>query len=121
MILPSSYLATLLLLVISMICWGSWANTQKLAGPWRFELYYYDFAIGFLLLTVAAAFTFGSLRTSELTFEENFLLTGNRSMIWASASGMVFNLGNMFRSASVSISCRGCAFPVAVRDSLLIR
>ncbi len=120
MILPSSYLATLLLLVISMICWGSWANTQKLAGPWRFELYYYDFAIGFLLLTVAAAFTFGSLRTSELTFEENFLLTGNRNMIWAIAAGMVFNLGNMFLAATVSIAGLAVAFPMALGTALVI-
>src|SRR5229473_3338547 len=102
MILPSSYLATLWLLVISMICWGSWANTLKLASAWRFELYYYDFAIGFLLLTVAAAFTVGSLNAGELTFQENFLLTGYHNMAWAVAAGMLFNLGNMFLAATVS-------------------
>ena len=92
MILPSSYQATLALLVVAMICWGSWANTLKLAGTWRFELYYYDFALGFLLATVAAAFTLGSMNASELTFQENFLLTGYHNIAWAVAAGMVVRI-----------------------------
>ena len=43
MTLPHSYAAALLLTILSMICWGSWANMQKLAGKWRFELYYFDY------------------------------------------------------------------------------
>src|SRR6266481_6221130 len=76
MILPASQTATLALLVISLICWGSWANTLKLAGKWRFELYYYDFALGFAVLALVAAFTAGSLNSGELTFQDNFLITG---------------------------------------------
>ena len=67
MILPISNQATLLLLVVFMACWGSWANTLKL-GKWRFELYYYDFALGFALAAVVAAVTLGSLNSSELSF-----------------------------------------------------
>jgi len=120
MILPASSQATLLLLVISLICWGSWANTQKLAGKWRFELYYYDFALGFLLLTFAAAFTLGSWNSAELTFQENFLITGYRNMAYAAAAGMVFNLGNMFLAGTVSVAGLSVGFPVCLGAALLV-
>ena len=65
MILPSTYSAALLLTILSMICWGSWANTFKLTGKWRFELFYFDYAVGVLLAAVVAAFTFGSMGGEE--------------------------------------------------------
>ncbi len=39
---------------ITMLGWGSWANTQKLSGKdqWRSELYYWDYAIGALVALV---------------------------------------------------------------------
>src|SRR5579862_127759 len=104
MILPGSQAATLALLVISLICWGSWANTLKLAGRWRFELYYYDFALGFTLLSVLAAFTAGSLNSNELTFQENFLITGYRNMVYALGAGVIFDLGNMLLVAAASVA-----------------
>src|SRR6202163_651008 len=110
MILPASQAATLALLVISLICWGSWANTLKLAGRWRFELYYYDFAIGFALLAVVAAFTAGSLNSNELTFQENFLITGYRNIAFIVAAGIIFNLGNMLLGATLSVAGMTLAF-----------
>ena len=114
MILPVSPSITLWILVVSMICWGSWANTQKLARPRRFELYYYDFLLGFLLVVVGAAFTLGTLNPTELTFQENFLITGYRNMAWAVAAGMVFSAGNIFLAGTVSVSGLAVAFPVAL-------
>jgi glucose uptake protein len=32
MILPETYVTALLVMILSMLCWGSWANTYKLAG-----------------------------------------------------------------------------------------
>src|SRR6202142_4490998 len=104
MIFPATQAATLALLVISLICWGSWANTLKLAGKWRFELYYYDFAIGFAVLAVAAAFTAGSLNSGELTFQDNFLITGYRNIAFVIAAGVVFNLVNLLLTATVALS-----------------
>ena len=49
MTLPQTYVATLVLTILTMLCWGSWANTFKLAGNWRFELFYFDYSIGVLL------------------------------------------------------------------------
>ena len=57
-----SYAWAVLLCIVTMLCWGSWANTQKLArAGWRFELFYWDYAIGVILLSVLFAFTLGSV------------------------------------------------------------
>ncbi len=120
MILPASQEATLALLVISLICWGSWANTLKLAGKWRFELYYYDFAIGFAVLAVVAAFTGGSLNSGELTFQDNFLITGYRNMVYVIAAGAVFNLGNMLLAATIAVAGLSIAFTITFAAALVV-
>jgi len=120
MILPASQAATLALLVISLICWGSWANTLKLADKWRFELYYYDFALGFALLAVVAAFTAGSLNSTELSFQENFLVTGYRNIAYAAAAGVIFNVGNMLLAATVSVAGMALAFSVTFASALTV-
>jgi glucose uptake protein len=119
MILPSSTLAALLLLAISLLCWGSWANTQKAAGKWRFELYYYDFSLGALLLIVIAAFTLGSLNGSELSFQDNFLIAGYRKMVWALAAGVVFNAANMLLAGAVSVAGMSVAFALSAGVSIV--
>jgi glucose uptake protein len=120
MILPASQAATLALLVISLICWGTWANTLKLAGKWRFELYYYDFAIGFAVLALVAAFTAGSLNSSELTFQDNFLITGYRNMGYVIAAGVIFNLGNMLLAATISVAGLALAFTITFATALVV-
>src|ERR1700689_1360153 len=104
MILPTTYEAALLLLIVSMFCWGSWANTQKLTGKWRFELFYYDYSAGVLLGALIAAFTFGELMPKELTFNDNLLLGGKRQMSYGVAGGVVFNLANMLLVAAISVA-----------------
>ena len=120
MTLPVSQAATLALLIISMICWGSWANTLKLAGKWRFELYYYDFALGFAVLAVVAAFTGGSLNSGELTFQDNFLITGYRNMAYVVAAGVIFNLGNMLLAATVAVAGMALAFTITFATAMVV-
>ena len=120
MILPASQAATLALLVISLICWGSWANTLKLAGKWRFELYYYDFALGFAVLAVVAAFTGGSLNSGDLTFQDNFLIAGYRNMAYVIAAGIVFNLGNMLLAATIAVAGMAVAFTITFAAALVV-
>jgi glucose uptake protein len=120
MILPASQAATLALLVISLICWGSWANTLKLAGKWRFELYYYDFALGFAVLAVVAAFTGGSLNSGELTFQDNFLITGYRNMAYVVAAGVIFNLGNMLLAGAIAVAGMALAFTITFATALVV-
>src|ERR1700681_2467680 len=119
MILPTTSQAVLLVLILGLFCWGSWANTQKLAGKWRFELFYYDYSLGVLLCAVAAAFTLGSMNTKELTFQDNFLITGYRNMAFGVAAGMVFNLANLLLVAAISISGMSIAFPLTVGVALI--
>ncbi|MEO8024851.1 MAG: hypothetical protein ABI823_00175 [Bryobacteraceae bacterium] len=118
--MPTTYVSALLLMVFSMLCWGSWANTQKMTGKWRFELYYYDYALGVLLCAVLAAFTFGTLNSAELTFQDNFLITSYRKMAWGVAGGVVFNLANMLLVAAISVAGMSVAFPIGIGLALVI-
>jgi len=120
MILPGSQGATLALLMLSLICWGSWANTLKLAGKWRFELYYYDFATGFAVLAVVAAFTAGSLNSTELGFQDNFLIAGYRNMAFVIAAGVIFNLGNMLLAATIAAAGLAVAFTITFAAALMV-
>jgi glucose uptake protein len=103
-----------------MICWGSWANTQKLSGKWRFELFYFDYSFGVVLCAVVAAFTFGSMNSEELTVFDMFALTGYRKMAWAIAGGVVFNLANILLVAAISLAGLAVAFPVGIGLALVI-
>lgn len=119
MILPTTYAAALLLTLLSMICWGSWANTFKLSKNWRFELFYFDYAFGVVIMALIAAFTFGSMG-DELSFMDNLLITGKRQMAMAMAAGGIFNLANMLLVAAISISGLAVAFPVGIGLALVI-
>jgi glucose uptake protein len=120
MLLPSTYFAAILLLILSMFAWGSWANTQKLAGKWRFELFYYDYSFGVMLCALVAAFTFGSLSPRELTFQDNLLIAAKRQMAYAFLGGAVFNLANMLLVAAIAVSGMAVAFPIAIGLALVI-
>lgn len=106
-------------MVLALLCLGSWASTFK-AGKWRYELYYFDLAFGFLLCALVAALTFGSLRSSELTFQDNLLITSYRKMIYAVAAGMVFNLGNIFLLAGISVGGLATCVPIAFGVAFVI-
>jgi glucose uptake protein len=114
MILPTTHLATLLLLTLALIALGSWANFQKILAKnkWRFELYYFDFALGAALVLVAAAYTLGSMNSQDLTFQDNLLITGYRKMAYAVAAGLVFNIGNMLLVAAIAIAGMAVGFPI---------
>src|SRR5258708_6675201 len=120
MILPTTYLAGLLVLIFSMVAWGSWANTQKMLGRWRFELFYYDFSIGAVFCAVAAAFTLGSWNSQELTFQDSLLITGYRNMAYAAGAGMVLNLANILLVGAISVSGLALAFPIGFGLALIV-
>lgn len=119
MILPTTYGITLLLTLVSMICWGSWANTQKLTGRWRFELFYYDYALGVLVAAVIAAFTFGTLG-SEMSFADNMAIAGKTNFVYGLAAGVVFNLANMLLVAAIAVAGLAVAFPVGIGIALVV-
>jgi glucose uptake protein len=121
MIIPGSYVASLVLLIVSMLCWGSWANTFKLSGPkWRFELFYFDFAAGVLAASLIIAFTFGSLGWDGFSFLDDLRNAGKRQDMYAFVAGCVFNLANMLLVGAISIAGMAVAFPLGVGLALII-
>jgi len=119
MIIPTTYATALMLTILTMICWGSWANTFKMTRKWRFELFYFDYAAGVLLAAIIAAFTFGSMG-DELTFQDNLQVASKRMMMWGLLAGVVFNLANMLLVAAISISGMSVAFPIGIGLALVI-
>jgi glucose uptake protein len=119
MILPQTFTVALLLVAFALVCWGSWANSFKLAGKWRFELLYWDFAAGAFLVGVAAALTFGSLgfdmavNGRGLPFLDDLLDGGKHNMLYAFLAGVLFNAGNMLLLAGVSLAGMAVAFVAA--------
>lgn len=120
MVLPTTYASVLLLLLVSLFCLGIWPSLFKKSGSqWRFELFYFDFAIGALVLSVIAAFTFGTFG-SEMAFSDRMLVAGRTNQAWAIAAGFLFNLGNMMLLAAVSLLGISAAFPLSVGFALII-
>ena len=120
MVLPTTYTSALLLLILSLVCWGSWANTVKITGSkWRFELFYFDYSIGVLLLSLLTAYTFGALG-SDISFNDRLLVAGRRSEAWVFAGGVVFNLANMLLVAAISLAGLSVAFPIGIGLALII-
>lgn len=120
MVLPDSYTQALLLAILSMICWGSWANTKKLTGDFRFELFCFDYAIGLALTTSLAAITLGMMGFDGLLFTDDLLVAPKRNLAFALAAGVIFNLANMLLVAAISIAGMAVAFPVGIGLAFVI-
>jgi len=120
MLLPTTASMVWILAIVSLLCLGSWANTLKLSGKWRFEYFYFDFVFGLLLSVVAAALLLGSAHPQELTFQDNMLLAGYRKMAWALGSGVVLNVGTLLLLASMTLSGMSVAFPLTLGIALAI-
>jgi len=104
-----------------MLCWGSWANTQKLASKkWRFELFYWDYVIGILLFSVISAFTLGSVGTQGRSFIADLKQADSANLGSALLGGIVFNAANILFSAAIAIAGMSVAFPVAIGLALVL-
>src|ERR1700688_3569246 len=121
MVLPGSYAAVLILLTLGMLGWGMWANAFKAGGSkWRFELFYFDFAIGIALAATVLALTAGSLGFDGFSFTDDLRLAGKRQDFFAFCAGLIFNLGNMLLLAAASIAGLTVAFPVAMGCAVIV-
>jgi glucose uptake protein len=122
MLVVNSLPVAILLCVITMLGWGSWANTQKLAGKarWPFELFYWDYAIGVFLFSLVFAATFGSFGAAGVPAIAN-LRSADWNFIWpAILSGIVFNLSNILLVVGIDAAGMSVAFPVGVGLALVI-
>lgn len=121
MIIVESYSVAVIMCIITMLCWGSWANTQKLASKeWRFQLFYWDYAIGVFLLSVILAFTMGSSGTGGRGFLADLQQAGGQWLGSAVIGGIVFNVSNILLVAAIDIAGLAVAFPVGVGLALVL-
>jgi glucose uptake protein len=121
MFIPQSYTLAIILCIVTMLCWGSWGNTQKLAGKtWRFELYYWDYVLGIILFSLLLGFTLGSRGSQGRGFIEDIRQADSGNMLNAALGGAIFNASNILLVAAMSIAGMAVAFPVGVGIALAL-
>lgn len=121
MFIVQSYSTAVIFCIITMICWGSWANTQKLSEKtWRFELFYWDYVIGILLFSIICAFTLGSTGDRGRSFITDLKQADSSNVLSALAGGFVFNAANILFSAAIAIAGMAVAFPVGIGIALVL-
>ena len=120
MYIVNSYFFAVILCVITMLCWGSWANTQKLAQKsWRFELFYWDYVIGILLMSLLFSFTLGSSGEQGRGFIQDIQQAEMSNIGSALLGGIIFNAANILVAAAISIAGMSVAFPVGIGIALV--
>lgn len=121
MFIIENYSTAVAFCIITMLCWGSWANTQKLAAStWRFELFYWDYVIGILLLSLLFAFTIGSMGGGGRSFMADLSQADNGSLFSAFLGGVLFNAANILLVAAIAIAGMSVAFPVGIGLALVV-
>lgn len=121
MFIVESYGLAVVLCFITMLCWGSWGNSQKLAGKyWRYELFYWDYVIGILLTSVILGFTLGSHGSGGRSFVEDLMQVSGSNIASAITGGIIFNISNILLSASVALAGLTVAFPLGVGIALVL-
>lgn len=119
MFLPETYHLTLALMILSMLCWGSWANTLKLCPNFRFQLFYWDYSIGVVLGALAWGFTLGSMGPGT-SFWQAVLHTPAQAIEYAICGGIIFNIANLLLVAAIDIAGLAVAFPVGIGLALIV-
>jgi glucose uptake protein len=105
---------------VTMMCWGSWANTQKLATKkWPFQLYYWDYCLGVVILSLIMAFTLGSMGATGRGFMADISQISQRALMMAFLGGVVFNLANILLVAAIDIAGMSVAFPIGIGIALV--
>lgn len=121
MFIVNSYTLAVIFCFITMLCWGSWGNTQKLAAKsWRYELFYWDYVVGMLVFALMLAFTAGSIGSEGRPFLADLGQASASSILWILLGGVIFNASNILLSASTSIAGLSVAFPLGVGLALVL-
>ena len=120
MVVPHSYVIALLMTILTMTCWGSWANVVKMVRNWRFELLYFDYALGILLASIVAGLTLGSFGSDGKPFFEDLAGGGARNIAFGFLGGVVYNLSNILVVGAMAIAGLGVAFPIGVGLALVV-
>jgi glucose uptake protein len=121
MVIIQSYFVAVLMCVITMLCWGSWANTQKMASrEWAFQLFYWDYALGVLILSLILAFTMGSTGEHGRGFIPDLAQADGKAIGSALLGGAVFNIANLLIVVAINIAGMAVAFPIGIGLALVI-
>ena len=121
MFIPQNYATALFLMILSMLCWGTWANTEKLTRQWPFELYYFDYSLGIILCAVIFALTLGHIHPAAAdSFFLNLHAASTRSLWLAFAGGAVFSVGNILIVNAISVAGMAVAFPIGAGLALVL-
>jgi len=109
-----------LMAAVNMVCWGSWANTLKGCGDWRFEAYYWDYALGIFVFALIYALTLGMIPSQSSNFLDVLAGAGPQAYGWAMFSGIVWNIGNVALVAAILLAGYSIAFPVGIGTALVL-
>jgi glucose uptake protein len=121
MYIPSLYPIALFMMIVTMICWGSWANTQKLSKGWRFELFYWDYVFGIVIIAFVLAFTMGNTNPADPeSFIANLRSADAQHITLAVLGGAVFNVANILLVAAIATAGLAVAFPIGIGLALVI-
>jgi len=120
MFVPHDFGIALVMMITSAICWGSWANTYKGVKNYRFELFYWDYAVGIFLISLVLAFTMGSTSNDAASFLNNVRSADTANFLYTLAGGAVFNLANLLLVAAIDMAGLAIAFPVSIGIALVV-
>lgn len=121
MYIVQDYYLAVIFCVITMLCWGSWGNTQKLASKtWRYEFFYWDYVIGVVLFSIISGFTMGSIGVEGRPFLTDLAQADMGNLASAFMGGVVFNAANILLSAAIAICGLSVAFPVGIGLALVL-
>ncbi|MGC2731313.1 MAG: AcrB/AcrD/AcrF family protein, partial [Candidatus Sulfotelmatobacter sp.] len=120
MFTPSTLSIALLMMITSAVCWGSWANTYKGVKGYRFELFYWDYAVGIFVISLVLAFTMGSAGHDSASFLNNVRSADGSNILYALAGGVLFNLANLLLVAAIDMAGLAVAFPISIGIALVV-
>lgn len=121
MYIVNTYTTAVVFTIITMLCWGSWANSQKIASKtWRFELFYWDYVLGILLFSLVLGFTMGSSGDKGMGFIDSIKQADSGNIISAILGGIIFNLSNILLVAAIAIAGMSLAFPLGVGLAMVL-
>ncbi len=114
MYLPATYSIAVVMTIVTMICWGSWANPYKVTRGYRFELFYWDYIVGVVVLSVILALTLGSFGSTGMPFLHNLGTSDATHWMYALVAGFIFNIANLLLLAGIDITGLAVAFPISI-------
>src|SRR5258708_9634886 len=120
MFTPLSLAVALFMMITSAICWGSWANTYKGVKNYRFELFYWDYAVGIFLVSLILALTMGSTGNDASSFLNNVRSADTNNIVYMMIGGAIFNLANLLLVAAIDMAGLAVAFPVSIGIALVV-